>query len=66
MNRNCVVTRGRDRNPLVVPGLAMFRALPGIWTLLTALAGNSGGELALIGGNSMAVPKSMVCRRSTS
>jgi hypothetical protein len=28
MNGNRVVTRGRDRNPLVVPGLAMFGLPP--------------------------------------
>jgi hypothetical protein len=34
--------------------------------MLTALAGNSKGERAFTGANSMAVPKSMVYRRSAS
>jgi len=34
--------------------------------MLTALAGNNKGERALTGANSMAVPKSMACRRSAS
>jgi hypothetical protein len=38
----------------------MIRALPGIWTLLTALAGNSERERALTGVNSAALPKSKV------
>ena len=52
--------RGHTRGESCTGTLAPMRALPGASSMLTALAGNSKGERALTGVDSMAVPKSMV------